>query len=237
MPDTIIKGSTIKGGTIGPSLTTSGLVLHLDAGNPSSYPGTGTTWTDLSGNGNNGTLVNGPAYSSANGGNIVFDGSNDYISFSGFTINTNTGFTFDIWIDTQSPQVSTTGWGYFYGPAFTVEIGSYAVSGGIVGSFIFKDNSATPISETSFPIDPGTFYNATVGCSSTTPFVYKNGYFYGTSSNFVNRNLLVSNLMRNQSTGTYNYKARLAIVRIYNRALSSSEILQNFLVNRDRFGL
>ena len=55
----------------------SGLVLHLDAARPASYPGSGTTWTDLSGQGNNGTLTNGPTYSSANGGSIVLDGTND----------------------------------------------------------------------------------------------------------------------------------------------------------------
>ena len=62
----------------GPTIVTNGLVLHLDAGNPASYPGSGTTWTDLSGNGNDGTLVNGVGYDSANGGSLVFDGVNDY---------------------------------------------------------------------------------------------------------------------------------------------------------------
>jgi hypothetical protein len=67
-----------------------GLVLNLDAGNPASYPGTGTTWTDLSGNGNNGTLVNGVGYSSDNGGSLVFDGVNDYSEIT--TRNTNLEF-------------------------------------------------------------------------------------------------------------------------------------------------
>ena len=57
----------------------NGLVLALDAANTKSYPGSGTTWTDLSGRGNTGTLTNGPTYSSANGGSIVFDGTNDYV--------------------------------------------------------------------------------------------------------------------------------------------------------------
>ena len=61
----------------GPRIPTSGLIFYLDAANTRSYPGSGTTWTDLSGNGNTGTLTNGPTYSSANGGQIVFDGSND----------------------------------------------------------------------------------------------------------------------------------------------------------------
>ena len=64
------------------TIVSSGLVLHLDAGNASSYPGSGTTLTDLSGSGNNGTLVNGPTYSSANGGSLSFDGVNDYVSVS-----------------------------------------------------------------------------------------------------------------------------------------------------------
>ena len=66
----------------GPEVVEDGLVLALDAGNTKSYPGSGTTWTDLSGNGNNGTLTNGPTYSSSNGGSIVFDGVNDFVDIS-----------------------------------------------------------------------------------------------------------------------------------------------------------
>lgn len=61
----------------GPNIVKNGLVLWLDAANTKSYPGSGTTWTDMSGNNRNFTLVNGPTYNSANGGSIVFDGTND----------------------------------------------------------------------------------------------------------------------------------------------------------------
>ena len=61
-----------------PSIVTNGLVLCLDAANSKSYPGSGTTWTDLSGRGNNGTLVNGVGYNSGNLGSLVFDGVDDY---------------------------------------------------------------------------------------------------------------------------------------------------------------
>jgi hypothetical protein len=74
----------------GPKLITDGLVLCLDAADSLSYPGSGTTWTDLSGNSNNGVFVNGPTYDSSNGGSIVFDGSNDYIELT--TRNTNLEF-------------------------------------------------------------------------------------------------------------------------------------------------
>ena len=79
-----------------PSIVTSGLVLNLDAANMKSYPRSGTTWRDLSGLGNNGTLTNGPTFNSQNGGSIVFDGVDDYASInntignfgtSDFTIN------------------------------------------------------------------------------------------------------------------------------------------------------
>ena len=62
-----------------PRIVTDGLVLALDAGNTKSYPGSGTTWTDLSGNGNNGSLLNGTGYSSDNLGVLSLDGTNDYI--------------------------------------------------------------------------------------------------------------------------------------------------------------
>ena len=64
----------------GPKIVTQGLVLALDAASNNSYPGSGTTWKDLSGNNNTGTLVNGPTFSSANGGTFILDGSNDYIN-------------------------------------------------------------------------------------------------------------------------------------------------------------
>ena len=60
-----------------PKIVTDGLVLCLDAGDRKSYSGSGTTWTDRSGEGNNGTLVNGPTFDSGNGGSIYFDGGND----------------------------------------------------------------------------------------------------------------------------------------------------------------
>lgn len=75
----INKNDLIMGFYRGPNLVTNGLVLALDAGNIKSYPGSGTTWLDKSGYGNNGTLTNGPTFDSGNGGSIVFDGSNDRV--------------------------------------------------------------------------------------------------------------------------------------------------------------
>ena len=63
-----------------PKIVTNGLVLCLDAGNNKSYPGSGTTWNDLSGNNNTGSLVNGPTFTGSFGGSVAFDGVNDYVA-------------------------------------------------------------------------------------------------------------------------------------------------------------
>ena len=86
-------------GSYHPSTTiTSAPALHLDAGNTSSYLGSGTNWTDLSGNGINGVLVNGPIYNNSNNGHFVFDGINDYVSFSANLPSTN-NLTYEVWLN------------------------------------------------------------------------------------------------------------------------------------------
>ncbi len=75
----------------------TGLVLDLDAAQPLSYGGTGTTWNDLSGNGNNGTLTNGPTYDSSNGGSIVFDGVDDKSTTNITSFGNNT--TWEAWVN------------------------------------------------------------------------------------------------------------------------------------------
>jgi len=74
----------------GPDIVEDGLVLCLDAANINSYPKSGTTWSDLAGS-NNGTLTNGPTFDAGNGGGIVFDGTNDYVSLGAVQVNTAAG--------------------------------------------------------------------------------------------------------------------------------------------------
>ena len=116
------------GAAAGPNVVEDGLVLALDAGNTKSYPGSGTTWTDLSGKDNNGTLTDGPTFNSANGGSIVFDGTNDQIncgSSDDFAFGTG-DFTIEFWCnpDTVGTEciiaissnggISTTNWQFRY---------------------------------------------------------------------------------------------------------------------------
>jgi hypothetical protein len=79
-----------------PRIVTDGLILALDAGNTKSYPGSGNTWTDLSGNSNNATLINGPTYSSSDGGYLDFDGASDYATLPELSLAGNE-ITFTVW--------------------------------------------------------------------------------------------------------------------------------------------
>ena len=98
-------------------IVTNGLVLALDAADRNSYPDSGTTWTDLSGNGSNGTLINGPTFSSVNGGSIVFDGLNDYVNIS-TPVNLTNPSTICAFINTS---VTTGSNQVIYGPSANQE--------------------------------------------------------------------------------------------------------------------
>ena len=114
-------GDVVSFTTWAPSFVTDGLVLNLDAGNSASYAGTGTTWTDLSGRGNNGTLVGGVSYNSSNQGYLVFDG--------------NTSGTTNSYVNLPG----TTDFAFGSGD-FTVEMWIYANSGNRVSTFISINN-------------------------------------------------------------------------------------------------
>jgi hypothetical protein len=89
-------------GIIAPNIATDGLILYLDAANPKSYVSGSTTWGDIV-RSNNGTLTNGPTFSSANGGGIVFDGVDDYINIPSFT-STSQNMSFSLWFNPSSLQ-------------------------------------------------------------------------------------------------------------------------------------
>ena len=200
----------------------SGLIHHLDAGNSSSYSGSGTTWTDLSSSSNNGTLTNGPTYSTSAGGSIDFDGGNDSVRTSSEMFNPNANFTFSAWVYADS--VSTT---------HTVvsdrnNAGSFQlrISGGswqIVDSYVVDVGTFN----NSSPIATDYWYNITVSRSSNTYSLYVNGRIVSsfTSSNSYDRG--PKDIGTNYTT-TELWNGKISQVMSYNRALSETEILQNF---------
>jgi hypothetical protein len=215
------------------------LVLNLDAGASTSYVGSGTTWTDLSGLGNNGTLTNGPTYNSANGGSLVFDGVNDYVEV--------TGSNADFLVGSQS---------------FTIEWWEYFTDGtgysGHLGVFEYKSLGAAPIqiwtqgglfvtyssNWNSLGISPTSNQWAHYAISGVSGNfnIYKNGSYVTNSS--VNWSLSSSTVKfaiggtPGWEYGNYATSARFSNVRFYKgKALTASEVSQNFNALRGRFGI
>ena len=228
--------ATITAGTgnvqFNTGIVTSGLVLHLDAGNSSSYPGSGTAWTDLSGSGNNGTLTNGPTFSAADGGQIVFDGTNDYVAcgnaaslqLSTLTIeawfkagNTNSGF--------RGILSKNTAWGLLLENNILVTYdfgaGASRTTGINCGDNLWR--------QVALVVSGGGSNNATI---------YVNGSAVLTTTiSILNQSTELRVAANDVIAQPQHLAGSVAIARAYNRALSASEVLQNFNTNKARFGL
>ena len=222
----------------GPDIVENGLTLFLDASNIRSYPGSGTTWTDLSGNGNTGTLTNGPTFSAGNLGSIVFDGTNDYVNISNTSILNNSSQTINIWfLYTSIPGngVSVIGKHDSVGSQNGYNMGLY---GGAVFCQ-FKPSSNTDAGSVSTNMSANTWTLITLKFTiGSTLTLYKNG-------NKISTNALSSVSMTSQpiriglSVDTYwsALPGRVASVQIYSRELPDDEVLQNYNATKSRFGL
>jgi hypothetical protein len=220
----------------GPRIVTDGLVLCLDAGNTKSYPGSGTTWNDLSSNGNNGTLVNGVGYNSGNKGSLIFDGVDDTINFGDILDIGLSNWTVSTWIKSSihhfgrivaKNNSGPDGW--WMGVAIN---GSFSL--GIDGVF-----AASPV----YNYNVAGWINL-VGIWNRNSFgiMYANGNSLGnvvdisskSSTNLqTSFNLRVSS--RDAGGGWFN--GNIAQVLIYNRALTAQEIQQNYKAIKGRYNL
>lgn len=224
--------------THSPLIVTNGLVLCLDAGNTKSYPGSGTTWTDLSGSGFNGTLTNGPTFSSTNGGSIVFDGTNDYATLSGnaFALGTN-DFTVELWLYwTAIPSGDTIFIGGLSTGASQIGIQNFASNITLV-----KQGGATSVvfgSKNQLVIN--TWNNLVIRRSGTTHTCFINGTVDSSGDKTLSADwgTPTTCYIGAQDPGASNFlNGRISVARVYNRALSAAEIEQNFDTLRGRFGV
>ena len=207
-----------------PRTITDGLVLCLDAANTKSYPGSGTTWTDLSGNGYNGTLVNGPTYSSANGGVIVLDGVNDYIDVPINLTNTNytiMGAARYVTIGGRTFSARNNNWLMGH---WNVTTQNYYAEGWVSGV------GAGP-GDTNWRI-----YAATGDYSGDSWAMYVNGVLN------VGPNNGGSNGPNGFAIGSYAgsgefSNSHISNLLVYNRVLTAAEIQQNFNATRSRFSI
>jgi len=236
--------------TYNPRIVSSGLVLALDAGNSKSYPGSGTTWTDLSGSGNIGTLTNGPTYSSANGGSIGFDGTNDYVSFSNSSslqFLNRLPYTLEAWVyPTRNPGLNN------YTGIFDREDSSVGSRDGY--DLLFLGSSGT---DTTFYIERfttgaqtsigGVVLNQSVSVNNwhhivgtydgTTLSLYRNGSSAGTPGTTTGNITNSSKTLTLGVRGGQYFDGRISNAKIYNRALSAAEVSQNFNATRGRYGI
>jgi len=236
----VIEGGIQIGGGISitpvgvSQIVQSGLQLHLDAGNAASYPGSGTAWTDLSVNGRSGTLTNGPTYSSADGGSIVFDGSNDYVQCTGSL--TVTAATFVTWIKRNGNQGTYDGILFSRGTNTT---GMNFYTSNQLG-YHWNDASSTYNWSSGLTVPNLTWCMIAVSVTSTAATAYlcqTSGIT--TATNTVNHGSSVLNdikLALDDAAARY-FNGNIAIAQLYNTALSAADISQNFEVDRARFGV
>jgi hypothetical protein len=215
----------------GPSIIKNGLVLCLDAADKNSYPGSGTVWFDLSGNNNNGVLVNSPTYTSSNGGSFNFDEINDYVS-CGNLLNNNE-YTKIAWFRPESSCANIISGGGEATHAFWMagtDHTLYAGHAGVYNIVNYRPNpSGNMLNKWWFG---AVTFNTVIGW-----VLYLNGVIVNT------------NASTTSSTGTgkiriaaFNDAANLfdgdiASCSLYNRSLSSSEVFKNYNALKSRFGL
>ena len=216
-------------------IVTDGLVLCLDAASKRSYPGTGTTWTDLKG-GNSGTLTNGPTFSSDNGGSIVFDGANDYVDFDNISsIGDISIFCFVYLLSYDvSPQHNQRIMHNFDGSNdFQVIIresnvfkwGSNTRGQGLGVATLPPLNEWIHITLTRSGTSYKVYYNAQEKSGSTsTP---------GNPTPGLSRLRFGADIQSSSSNG--HLDGKISNVSIYNRALTPDEIRQNYLSTKERY--
>jgi hypothetical protein len=228
-----ISGTTISGTTFQTfrynNVVKRGLILHLDANKIDSYPTSGTSWYNLTDYNYTGTLTNGPTYSSTNGGCIVFDGSNDYIELNTTSIiSGNQSFTIEAFY-----TITGSAGGALFGNYGASTQSNTIWFSGQYGIYI---NSACYA--TSAPITSGTHHMVATRDSSGVVKLYLDG----TLSNTVTLNASIATPINyrigTDAGGTQEpFAGNLYNIRVYDRDLTSSEVLQNYNTQRNRFGI
>ena len=228
----------------GPRIVKDGLVLYLDAGNLKSYTNLDTIWVDLSGNGNNSDLLNGPTFDNGNGGSILFDGLDDYVDASSYVNSSiwNTtypnGLTIDVTFKIQEPFPSTN-------DGRTIITRNSGSSGTNAFNFSIQSNrkhrfwiNTVPgvFSNTTFSTN--TIYNTILTWDQMKVTYYVNGFLdsitsYSPSLSTKNQTYLtIGNWVPTQG---WQFPGNIYSLKFYNRALTSSEIIKNYNSTKSRF--
>ena len=234
----------------GPEVVEDGLVLALDAGNLKSYPGSGSTWTDLSGQGNNGTLNTLapalPSYNSDNGGSLSFDGKSQNIIFPNNSFGKPNNITMEIWVKhTDSSQSISYVGGIDGGPGgymgFSIRKDSgnwrFYIGGGgktqndVIGD-VYQANTIVHLVGT-YDGTAMKFYTNGVLKTTSTNYSGNIVYYSAPTAHIAGKTILDPESLN----GSESLKGNLYSYKLYNRALTASEIQQNYTATKSRFGL
>ena len=222
--------STLSGG---PSIVTSGLILNLDAANPKSYVSGSITWTDISRSSKNGTLVNGPTYSTSNGGSIVFDGTDDYVTVP----------SSNLWALGTNGTIAM--WAFFTGNInsnhrlwCTLNSSTYLDAYIDNATGIFGVHGSSTTTTTIFPRDK--WVHVVVTYINGNIAIYFNGISQPlqgqtTAYNITNTGTLF--IGQYSGGGGYTWRGRMSSMLIYNKGFSAAEVLQNYNATKGRFNL
>ena len=228
------------------SVLTGGLVLNLDAANLTSYSGTGSTWTDISGASNNMSLFNGASFDSSNQNSILFDGVNNYVG-KNTAINTGQDFTVSVWMyatllgNTRTSLVAnsynySSGNGWFF----------CTDAGGTNNSFFLSIGNDYPVkvsSSNSISLNTWNYLTAVVKSGGRYIDLYKNGILISgdttdLGASTINYNYANFSIGFRDPAGTKDpFHGNIGSTQIYNRILTADEVLQNFNTTKLRFGL
>jgi len=229
----------------GPNIIDDGLVLYLDAGNIKSYPGSGTTWFDKSGRGNNGTLINGPTFDTGSLGSVVFDGVDDRGSFSNYYPTFTNDFTINIWfnlsryLDYQNVISSANDGNATQG--FWLEFGSARgfTMYNTATTLVVDDNLVSLTS-----LSTNVWHNVCItrlGTDTNNVKLYVDNILcgersYNSTVGHVSQNLEIARYAKNSED--LRFQGKISTIQIYNGVgFTPAQVLQNYNATKGRFGL
>jgi hypothetical protein len=219
-------------------IVTNGLIVNLDAGFTTSYPTTGTTWYDLSGNTSNGTLQNGPTFTSANSGSIITDAIDDTIQIN-YNFTQHSTITINFFANSSYNDQSMIWSMGSSGPDWYISAGAmgynsyggdtYGLSSTQISNLGLRNNwrLITMTYTQNSPVSNNKVYVNGIEQSTSQQAGTTNGMGFGNQINFASA----------FNNASYNLAATIGYISIYNRALTAAEVLQNFNALKGRFGL
>lgn len=220
-------------------IVTAGLITYYDASNILSYSGSGSIWFDISGNSNNANIFNSPTFTTANGGCFIMNGTNNYITPSTSVFNLNTTQT--IWYKWNGINqasllsflgvTSTNGYGMWMNDGTNSANVGNKISGLIAANSFNGGGVTSSLSSVNWS-QITMIRNISAGLMQ----FYINGVLDGTGNPFTGITNTTANFLLGQSANPF-AAGNLGAVMYYDRALSASEVLQNYNATKTRFGL